>query len=1245
MSENNSSSTKKTSLPAEQRLRGGGKPIVFVTNRTMITLTIVTLVLLVVLKPNKEVMIGMLAEAQDPSIALAFLSVLKDSNSPSLQLDYITAVQNKKLSKLDITIDILTPVDRFNGSEWQQPVFTLYAETLLIKSFQTNHPRESASANKQLVIFLENKISEFSSATALILAMYALQAGYPDLAYKLQLHAGTTNHKELMNLARQSGLNNIAYKHALAAYKESPSLANLKTVLEISQQQGYFNEGLEVAKDHFEKFSKIKKCNKQCLQVLINYSQSANDLVFSTKVAMYKANISKNTSDWLQASSLSAAAGDLNQAVYCLNQVMSNDLSLKNNEALRQKIIVQLLNYMVWQSDLSGALLIVNKYIDSASDPKVVRQAISIALAESNITSAKKLLFILINSGEATLNEIKQWLNYSDRVDGARYTVKNLKEMRKNKNYNSADIRFLIETQMSRLYNLTGQQHKTVDLWEKQASSNNVLFFRRPQYKFEDLKNFIQAYIDINKPKEAIEIAGQYLLLSELKNSEFNDLQELANYVGDIKLLKKLQVAQLEKDSSQLSPYLLFATHDNENSSDQDNIWTYFFGLKNSENSTPNSELIVLSYLLNSAIKRKASQDVQKVKIELINIESKMPKEKTDNTEINFLSNIDHNNRKIIDGMYYQIAFYENDNIKARQLLLKLLLNDPTNKRYLIDAIWLAIATDDNKWLQQLSSILINNYRDDTNLYQIFSYSEQRLGNHQNALYWYQKNYQQGLASLSDKLSWAQLLEERGQQDKSYKIRLKVMQELRNNWQRPLPQYWKEITGGELSYRSLLNTFVSPAYAAQELNKALTYAVKKEDVASILSSQSRNGLQRIQYWQAMGLLNSGEMNETVQLALALARKDITGIKTLIYTGKKLSAIERSFALAEIGEDYAAWQLAEEQLNHKLGVQNKASLLQALANLHSQRSHGVKFEYLSKPNWGTEEAELTYYRPINNGNFKLKIATQKEISGELTSLDTYNATKTKFEWYSPLKLVTEMPVEFNYQLSLNKRFEQLNVGSNFQIAWRDDPRISYRLEADINTPANQSKKLNLFANKTGLKAIANWQITSRNLLSSGISYVAYETDFDEKIGHSQQINLRVNEQVMKRPNWQFYSQYEYHMNTVAKDPLISLQKSANTFSVLNPSEFLADKYHRISIGQAIMHGNVGEPGPEVKGTRYLLDTNLGWNFISKKLELSTNIGLGVRLFGGDELYFKGGWQSKDITGKESMTMNLGYFLDF
>ncbi|OEY69023.1 tetratricopeptide repeat protein [Rheinheimera salexigens] len=1116
--------------------------IVLVNRRTLFTLAAVTLTLLWVLQPNKTLLIRMMDNAQDPNIAIAFLKVLKDEADPSLKLDLALAKQYAKLGNHQQAVTEIKPLQRYIDSEFATRAKLLYANSLLQLNYNGNE-----SAKQGLSSFLQNEVSLQPSANAEEFASYALQIGQPKLAYDILSKQLITDNKQLAELALQANLTAEALQHSSADFQQQPSTDKLMSLLTLFIAEQAWLAGSDFIEQNIAKV----ECQQSCLQALVNFMLSANLPQKSVRYADNKAHLSDDYKDWLQASQIHAANGNTQQAATWLAKVVEQ---MPNIEYVQQ-----LHDYQLWLGDPAKALELTKRMLQKGADATILRQGIAEALAQSDLLALSDFYYALAMQNQLATELQNKWLDFNDKAYGAELTIGRLEAL-----HHRFPKQSYYWFALARFYNFIGAPTKTIQLWQRVQPKTSL--------NYDQADHFAQAYISLGQPEKALALLNQHTELMSLSLNQLGNLQSLAMYVADSKTQRLIQQLRVARRDPSLDPYLLLSSYNIAKPSDFQVLWQYY---------QDSGSLIMLNHILNYAINTKQTEVINRIQTVI-------------------KQDYGQDKRLQVQLLRLRIALFQANYSQAKQLLLALKTQHPNNQEIVENSLWLAISTNDTSWLADLYWQLVPKLQQDSTFYQPFAYAAQLLGLTAQANVWYQRLDNSEYASAADKLAWAILLEQQGNASQAQSLRWQVLSQLSEQL-RQLPQ-------GELSYRALLSLFVSPAYALAKQNQALLQATTGLDTSNLITELftdvSDKSLQKLAYWQAHTVLDKANFNDSIQLAIALAHEDYATIKAIATATNNLTAFERATALSKIGENFAAWQWAEQALNATTEKQQIAPLQRFLANNHNLNSHGVRYEHTNRDSWKVNTEQLRYYQPIYDGLFSLDYQFEHG-SPASTIIDDYNRDLLQLNW----KTINSHFINglsftaLELSLSVSNRFEQTIIGQQLSASWQSSPRISQQLEIRLKMPSEQSENLYLLANENRLQWRGAWQANRFEQVSLTLAAAEFNTDFSDTVGQQLQASLRISEQLSFHPYWQLYSQFDYHKNSLSSQPLTAVSAYFNSGNVLTASDFINPNYRRLTLGQQIMHGNVGVPGPDDKPPRFSLDTAVGYNLLTAKLDYS------------------------------------------
>lgn len=1163
------------------------KRISLVNTPTLLTLTFITLGLLWLLQPSKAVLIDMVDDSRSPEVAIAFLEAIQNNSAPSLQLRLALAKQHNQADNYQESLNTLTPISDFTDSKHNDAAISLYAENLLKL---TQWFKDDKQYERQLIEFLTAQVGSVTTTEAKERSQnfsnYALQLGQAKLALALLKPLENTaevSEHTLLNLALQAGEAKDAIQSAQRIYTQNPNGENFITLLRLYQQNSEWQQGIQLIKLFFTR----PNINTALYQPAIDFARAAQQPKLAFKLAHELATKNGKMTTWLQASELSASMNDLSGAVFWLEKVVSKQPSLPHLKKLHQ--------YYRWLGETLKALEISKQLSHINPTPTILRSGISEASAVSDLFALSDFYFLLIKQNQLDEDEILAWLDLNDKAYGASSTTKRLNILTK-ENSNSTQIWH----SLSRFYEYQGNTQGIVSIWPKVKPFS--------PFNYDIAYRYAKAFIKTNQLEQALAILRDHAIRESFNLEALAATEQLAWYINDTKTVKELQKIRLKNKDVELDPYR-FATMRKAMTEQDIKELLALYQL----NKHPDSIIVVLEHAI-------ALQDITLLNtaLELIYKFATEPLDKS-LMLITARANIVKQNWP-----------------QAIRTLKALLAQHPDYQAAETEAFWLALSRNKLDWLNHLYLNALPKAKSNPRYYQVLAYSAIALSYPQQALHWFSLLQQDSELSVSDKLTLANLFESQGMNSSATQLRYQVFSQLEEKL--------KKLPDGEITYRSLVSLFSSPALAKAlailDANKKITTA-KLDEVARFYFSQ--NGLDKLQFYITSALLNDQKTSESLQLVLANAQNDQQTLHRLIRQETKLSNFEKAIALEKLGHTKLSWQYAENALNQTSNHTDIQAIKHFLVSLHPQRTHALRATYHFFDSWHANRSELAYYLPVGDNQWQVFTQVDKTSSNNKL-LPDYQAKQLVIQTN---RLFNNSP--WNAGVTLHERFGETKLGGF--ASWQYHTHHFHgTLKLEKNKQTTQSEALWLMGDEDRIELQGSLQLTRRENISLSLNKSQFHSHFDDKIGSQIGGMLRFDEKLFFEPRWQVYIQYDHQKNTLESKPFVTLNTElVNKQGLLNRpllgSDFLSPEFKRISIGQRIAHGEVGQPGAIATAPRYWLDTTFGYNLLAKRNELSANAGIGMPIAGNDELFLTGTWQSANSNNQKNLTLTLGYYFKF
>ncbi len=1148
--------------------------IKLVSRPALLSLSVATITLLWLLKPNDNLLISLIDESENPYVAIAFIQVLQ-KNQSSLVIDLALAKQKYRISEFNETVALLEPLSKFDDSNSRLAAHRLYPLALL--RMAADNPK----AKNKLIAYLQTFPVDLPAEQRQLLASYAMQIGRPAEAFQILSRLPDQELPGLLKLALQGNLIADAVYVAKSIYQREPSQANLLQLLNLMEQVGQGAEALVIAKNHQLK----KPCDVSCLDYLTKLSlrQSAHES--AALYALLKANITHQLEDIHHTADLLTSAGKLAEATAYLEKQNERKQSLSIFKKLHQ--------YYRWQQNTDKALLVSQQIVKESPDKAAVINAIQDANAESDVAATADFYFLLSKHQPLTDEQLKTFVNASDKSHGAINTLSRLYTMAQRYPTNAA-----LRTEIGYFYLITGQPSKTIERLQPASLSKAT--------NLATLKIVFDAFINLNQPQQALLVMSQNAKPAELSTEELHKLLELARYNGDIPLQRYYMNLLIQRKDHELDQFAAISIHKQPTKTNQQFLWQLY---------EKEYAVEILIALYTQSLETSDEALFQKVAEQF---------EKNHRSDTKLEAN----------QLQIGIALHQQQNAKAKNLITKFLAKYPDYPSELKNAGWLALQTDDINWLHKLYPSILRLPKSDSAQLRLLGAITERLGYLQHSAHWYAQLNAMPDVSALDKLNYALVLERVGN--------LELAQQLRWTVVKQQSAALRKAPNGELTYQSLVASLVSPANAAAVLTKQMETNPSPQALSQ-LSITLQHNLAALNYYKQQLTEKALKINDTLALTLAMAADDKAAMRTLAFTSPTLTPLERASALIEIGEYAKAWQHTEEYDNPALLPQERAPLQRLAINLHPKRSHGWLAEHRQQNSWDVDTSVFQYYQPLKDGQFALTLQNDdaKNPPRRPRGFDRdYDSQSLELRWWSPL---FDGNFEIDFATLLQQRLDNFEQGQDLAVSWHTTPRFTNTFNYKYEMPSTQGENLYLFGRETSLAWQTLWYADKYTQINTNLAHAEFETDFNESIAKQWQLQLQYNYMLSRVPNFSVYSQFDWQDNDLMEERFFRLNRF--TDRPLNSLDFLAPEYQRLSIGQRFLRGNVGQPGPTAPHYRYLLDTSVGFNFVTDEIEYVVSAGFGTRILGSDELFIKTNWQNADALGRESLSIHFGYFFDF
>ena len=1150
-----------------------------INKSTLIVLCITTVALLLILLPNKDVLLGYLGDSEEPEVAIAFLEALDDKNNTDLPILLSLAVNYNKAGRHQDVLDSVVPFGKFETLQEQWTAKKLFADSSL--KMIGLAPEGNEVLLKELTLFINQLHSIPNKELARAFANIALQIGEPQSALDILKpfkEEGIADNKEFINLALQSGDIDYALSLQSLEYQKSPTDESLSKLLDLYLATSNWQAG----ETDIVAFDTGQVLSEKYYASSINFLLSGGRLGLASSLSASRYALYPTEFNAEHASRLFAQKGDIKQAIHYLKQAITF------NE--KEAYLVSLHQYNRWLGDPKEALRITHLLERFELNEKQIRSGIEEASAVSNLNSLSHFYHMLGQKGLLLVNEYDKWLDNADKAIGASAVITQLEGLIENAKANSP-----VYKQLAKFYNRVGHFEKAGEIWDKIGNITPM--------GFRDVTYYAEAYKKMWQPEKSLNVLTSVIDLEKADEEYLEEVSSLAWYVSDKPVLKKIY--KLRKAES-LDAYQFVKLYTPIEMSNSQVFYDFY-------KSTGN--LDVLSAFASAALTQKND----------IKFEEAM--------------NIAHQHEGDLPHSFlvlkaeYAIKNKMFDN--AYTYLNEVLAVDDNNESAVNNLLWLNIQNNDNDALSTIYLKYKKPLAKSPSLWSSFAAASNKLGRYEESKIWYIKKISNDKQIPAELLDLAGVLDNLGDGFSANIIRKYVASHL--------TKALFALPNGDRTYRSLASIFIGESIASNMVEKAMQDAPSEDKAKELLSYYlGKNEHQKVRLLLQSNWLKNYELPDNEALKLALLEHNPNQVMELVNSSLFLSPAERIAALNKIGEKKLAWDMGTGLLDNSLGRADHPQLLNELISLNTERVYALRVDHKNYSQWDVTQNEVGYYQPYGNG-FVRFFARQmtSDVSDGLLKNNDFEANQLEASYgFSSDTLQTQITA------LLDHRFNKTSVGIQLNSVYKFSKYISFVAQLTKNMKASSSKNMLMFGKQDAVTGSVMYSPTYRDMLSLQVSYQKYKTIFGDPIANNLSVSVKAQEAIFYNdPSWVAYAQYVYEKADQTSTPLSRLSHYLELNSAVSGNGFIADKYQQFMIGQRFSNGDTSTPSTTQTYPSYWIDTAVGYNFIQDEVVFDIAAGIGLPVFGNDELYMSTLWQSADKSGEKNLNLSVGYYLTF
>lgn len=542
--------------------------------------------------------------------------------------------------------------------------------------------------------------------------------------------------------------------------------------------------------------------------------------------------------------------------------------------------------------------------------------------------------------------------------------------------------------------------------------------------------------------------------------------------------------------------------------------------------------------------------------------------------------------------------------------------------------------------------------RRDSTLWLPFAAANQQLGRSREALAWYRLYLKGNDVDWLIQAAYADALESAGQVDRAQRLRLRLTREITPETVVATPQ-------GYATWLRLLSTSYSSRKAQ---GQALLWQDGSKPMLQLWFDQMLARLDTINQlaqkgdWLAWARSRGLRIERADQIQEILSGRDRNALEQLI-AGNELDPAQKVEALTNLGRPSQALALSLSELGDEQTAAMRDQLRQQAIGLTEATPQGIQFGW-QQQNYGGPEfrgPRVSMARYLGDDWYTRLDLEQGDYNGD--SLDSS-------------ALGTERNVELTLQRQLSdgvlklmadtsQRDDDDRNGLGISRSWQVTPGDTLEVGGEWQRKSEDTGLMRALGQQSGAWVGGAHRYSARDLLSWNLGQRWFETREGDDLGNGQALRVEyVHTLQFAGPNWELRSGLDYQHNSLDNRNLAHLASSRGGAidiedlglddpDQLRPDDLLPDRYGQLYIGSSWRRGFPGALNRTRGQYTWLLDVNAGWQWIDNTVNYGFSTGIGMEVFGDDELALTMGYQSapEGGGGESGGTVGVSYSLRF
>ena len=565
---------------------------------------------------------------------------------------------------------------------------------------------------------------------------------------------------------------------------------------------------------------------------------------------------------------------------------------------------------------------------------------------------------------------------------------------------------------------------------------------------------------------------------------------------------------------------------------------------------------------------------------------------------------------------------------EAERLYLHGLSQQPRNSLLRARLLWLFVDRVDRSKLERALQQWEGEAQSVPVMWLPMGAANQLLSRNTRALQWFNRHLRDNPQDTLALAAYADALEASGREAAALQLRSRLLNRLRFADIERAPYTERQ------TWARLMTAGGSPRQALAGLQRwhdgsvgtlQLWYAAQLARLDSINQEAQKDAW--LAWGRERGLREEGY--QRIQEALRTNRREALAA---LLVNPQVDDAHRVAALERLGDDNQAMAQALSSLGEQQPLAVRRQLWRQSVAFLERYPQGLRV------GWGEEDfgglktrgPQLSIARFIGENWYLRADGGRAEYDSPLLDSSVLGAERNLL-----LRAERQLPNgDLSLELDHSGRQDDNRTGVGIARRWSEGGN-EIEVGADLQRESRETGLMRALGEESALWLRASHAFSARDQLSWQVSQRQFDSRSGIDIGSGQQVNLEFSQiQFFEGPTWILRTGIEWQRNSLSGDSLDSLLV-ANGGAVrqddVTADQLLPERVGRVYIGSQLRRGMPGLINRNRGQYTWLLDASTGWDWEEQSMNFALNAGIGIEVFGDDELSFTAGYQSEPIGG--------------